>query len=46
MVPEEIDRLMNLSLDEKVEFSKKIITEAFSKFSPQKHCVAWTGGKE
>lgn len=46
MVPEEIDRVMNLTLDEKVEHSKKIITEIFTKFPPERHYMAWTGGKD
>jgi phosphoadenosine phosphosulfate reductase len=46
MTPEERERLMGLSLDEKVEQSKKIIKEALERFGPDKIAIAWTGGKD
>jgi len=46
MTPEERERLISLSLDEKVEQSKKIIREALERFGPEKMAIAWTGGKD
>ena len=46
MKAEEQQRLMNLTLDGKIEQSKKIIREALSRLSPDKLYVAWTGGKD
>lgn len=46
MNQEEMERLMNLSLEEKIEHSKKIIKEAIEKFGAEKLAVAWTGGKD
>lgn len=40
------DRLMRLSLQEKIEKSKEIIREAFERFSRENLFVAWTGGKD
>ena len=37
---------MGLSLEEKIEYSKKIIKEAIEKFGVEKIAVAWTGGKD
>ena len=40
------ERLMNLSLDDKVEKSKEIILEAIERFGEEKTAVAWTSGKD
>lgn len=42
----EKERLMSLSIDEKVEQSKKVIREAIEKFGTDKLAIAWTGGKD
>ncbi len=42
----EIDRLMGLSLNEKIEKSKKIIRQGLEKFGRDELFVAWTGGKD
>jgi len=42
----ERERLMNLTLDEKIEQSKGIIKEALQKFSSEELYLAWTGGKD
>jgi phosphoadenosine phosphosulfate reductase len=42
----EKETLMALSLDEKVEQSKKAIREAIEKFGTEKLVIAWTGGKD
>lgn len=41
-----VERLMNLTLDEKVEHSKKIIGQALQRFSRDELFLAWTGGKD
>ena len=46
MKAEEQQRLMNLTLDGKIEQSKKIIKEALVRFSRDKLYLAWTGGKD
>jgi phosphoadenosine phosphosulfate reductase len=46
MEKEQRERLLNLNLDQKIEQSKKIITEALAKFSRNELCLAWTGGKD
>ena len=46
MTQEEKERLMSLSIEEKVAQSKKIIKEAIEKFGADKLAVAWTGGKD
>jgi phosphoadenosine phosphosulfate reductase len=46
MSAEEQQRLMNLTLDGKIEESKKIIKEALARFSRDALYVAWTGGKD
>lgn len=46
MNSEEQQRLMNLSLDAKIEQSKKIIKEALTRFSRDELYLAWTGGKD
>lgn len=38
--------LMNLSLEEKINYSKKIIKEAIDKFGRDRLVIAWTGGKD
>jgi len=40
------ERLINLTLPEKIELSKKIMKEAFERFTHNELCVAWTGGKD
>lgn len=42
----ERERLMALSIEEKVDQSKKVIKEAIEKFGTEKLAVAWTGGKD
>ena len=39
-------RIMRMSLDEKVEQSKKIIREGLEKFGHDRVAIAWTGGKD
>ncbi len=46
MARDEQEKLMEMSLDEKIEYSKKIIKEAIEKFGTDKLAVAWTGGKD
>jgi phosphoadenosine phosphosulfate reductase len=46
MDQQEKERLMSLTIDEKVEQSKKIIKEAIDKFGVDSMAVAWTGGKD
>jgi phosphoadenosine phosphosulfate reductase len=46
MEQQEMDQLMNLDLEQKVEKSKEIIKEAFKKFTGDELFVAWTGGKD
>lgn len=46
MKTEEIELLMNLKLDEKIEQSKKIIKDALAEFSRDAFYIAWTGGKD
>ncbi len=43
---EEMERLMDLSLEDKIEHSKKIIKEAIGKYGVENMAVAWTGGKD
>lgn len=40
------DKLMGLSLEEKISHSKKIIKEALERFGSDKIAIAWTGGKD
>jgi len=42
----EREMLMALSLEEKINQSKKVIKEAIEKFGTEKLAVAWTGGKD
>ena len=46
MAQDEREKLSALSLEEKIEHSKKIIREAIEKFGAEKLAVAWTGGKD
>ncbi len=46
MSDDEREALMELSLEEKIEYSKKIIKEAIDEFGADKMAVAWTGGKD
>lgn len=46
MKPEKCDALLKLSLDNKVEYSKKIIKEALDRFYYDDLFIAWTGGKD
>ncbi|MDO8281358.1 MAG: phosphoadenosine phosphosulfate reductase family protein [Thermodesulfovibrionia bacterium] len=46
MSMEEMERLMGLSLEEKIAHSKKIIKEAIDKFGVDNLALAWTGGKD
>lgn len=46
MTTDEMERLIALSLDEKVEQSKRIIREALNRFGPDRMAIAWTGGKD
>ena len=43
---DEHQRLMRLTLDEKVELSKSIIKQTLERFSRDELCLAWTGGKD
>ncbi len=40
------EKLMNLSLDKKINKSKEIILEAIERFGEEKTAVAWTSGKD
>ena len=40
------EKLMNLSLDKKVDKSKEIILEAIERFGDEKTAIAWTSGKD
>ena len=40
------EELMNLGLEEKIAYSKKIIKEAVNRFGRDKLVIAWTGGKD
>ncbi len=46
MDSEEQQQLMSLTLDEKIDQSKKIIRETLTRFSGDEVYVAWTGGKD
>ncbi len=43
---EEMERLMDLSLEEKIVHSKNIIKEAIEKYGSENMAIAWTGGKD
>ena len=46
MTQDEMEKLMSMSLEEKIEHSKKIIKEAINTYGPENSAVAWTGGKD
>ena len=46
MNQDERDRLMNHTLEQKIEHSKNIIRDAFIRFSHDELYLAWTGGKD
>jgi phosphoadenosine phosphosulfate reductase len=46
MKADERNYLMGLNLDEKVEYSKKIIRDNIERFDYEKIAIAWTGGKD
>jgi phosphoadenosine phosphosulfate reductase len=46
MTQEEMEKLMLLSIEEKVAQSKKIIKESIERFGTDKLVIAWTGGKD
>ena len=46
MKKEHREGLLNLTLQQKIEQSKKIIKEALANFSQDQLCMAWTGGKD
>ena len=46
MNQEQMEQLMSMSLEEKIEHSKKIIKEAVDKYGSENIAVAWTGGKD
>ena len=43
---DEREALMELSLEEKMEYSKKVMKEAIDEFGVDKIAIAWTGGKD
>lgn len=46
MKQDEMEQLLSLSLEEKIEQSKKIIKAAIEEYGVDKIAVAWTGGKD
>ena len=46
MAQDEREELMEMSLEDKIEYSKKIIKEAINEYGPENMAVAWTGGKD
>jgi len=46
MTSSEREKLLGLSLEEKIDYSKKITKEAIEKFGREKLIIAWTGGKD
>jgi len=46
MEQQDRERLMNLTLDDKIEQSKEIIREALKRFPTDELLLAWTGGKD
>lgn len=46
MNQEERERLMNLTLEEKIEQSKEVIKVALERFGHKEIYIAWTGGKD
>jgi phosphoadenosine phosphosulfate reductase len=41
-----MEKLMSMSLEEKIDHSKKIIKEAIDKHGVENMAIAWTGGKD
>jgi len=46
MNQDDMEKLMAMSLDEKITHTKKIIREAIEKYGAENMAVAWTGGKD
>jgi phosphoadenosine phosphosulfate reductase len=46
MTQDEMEKLMSMSLDDKIDQSKKIIKEAIERHGVANVAVAWTGGKD
>jgi phosphoadenosine phosphosulfate reductase len=46
MEQDEMEKLMSLSLEEKIGHTKKIIKEAIEKYGADNMALAWTGGKD
>ena len=46
MTHDEMERLMAMSLEEKIDHSKSIIKEAINEYGSENMAVAWTGGKD
>lgn len=46
MTQEEMEKLMSMTLEKKIDHSKKIIKEAIGKHGAENIAVAWTGGKD
>ncbi len=46
MAQDEREELVQLSLDDRIQYSKKVIKEAIEKHGIEKMAVAWTGGKD
>ncbi len=46
MTHDEMEKLMSMSLEEKIDHSKKIIKEAVKRYGTENIAVAWTGGKD
>lgn len=46
MIGTEHDKLLVLSLEEKLAYSKRIIQTALEKYDPRNLRIAWTGGKD
>ncbi len=46
MTGNEREILLNLSLDEKINYSKQIIKKAIERFGKDRLVIAWTGGKD
>jgi phosphoadenosine phosphosulfate reductase len=46
MIQKERERLMQLSLNEKINYSKRIIKETLLRFAREELFITWTGGKD
>jgi phosphoadenosine phosphosulfate reductase len=46
MTQDEMEKLMSMGLEEKIEHSKKVIKEAIQEYGVDNMAVAWTGGKD